>query len=187
MAKLLTIILLFASLCALSKTAPRGCLNACIAITTDTIPEIVVQISKSDRYNIYLKDCNQLITDTILQTGYIQFDTIRAKTIPANPTYFGKRIVKAVQLSVEIANIVVADTVWNEINAPEYRSSWNYYFLAHHPMPEVKLPDFDYSDKIIVKRLREYTWKKSRPLDFNDWEKYIYNKPVRTSQKENYF
>ncbi|MFA5327366.1 MAG: hypothetical protein WC384_06215 [Prolixibacteraceae bacterium] len=187
MTKSLIFILLFASLCAFSKTKPLVFRNECNTSTQDTIPEIVVQISKSERYKIYLKDCNEVIMDTILQTGYIKFDTIRVSSIPSNNMYSGKTIIKSLKISKDITNIIVADTVWNELGTPEYRSSWNYYVLANHPIPASSKKSPEYSHKIIVSRPKVYAWKKSKPLDFNEWTKYIYSKPTRTKTKEQYF
>jgi hypothetical protein len=156
-------------------------------ITNDTIPEVIVSGTKKERYKIYLNRCNEIVKDTILQTGYLNFDTMRVSSIPLNKIYFGKIIIKSVQISKEMANIVLQDTIWNLIEAPEYRSTWDYYVLAKHPMPIRKIVDFDYSNKIIVKRPKVYSFKRSKPLLFNDWDKYINNKSYRTSTPEQYF
>lgn len=156
-------------------------------ITSDTIPEVIVSSAKSERYKIYLKYCNELVIDTILQTGYLDFDTLRVPSIPVNKLYFGKPIIKSLQISKELANIIVMDTIWNLIEAPEYRSTWEYYVLAKHPMPITKIIEIDYSNKIIVSRPKEFTMKRSKPLSISDWDKYINNKSNRNSPTEQYF
>ena len=44
--------------------------------------------------------------------------------------YLGKPIIKSLIISKELANIIVMDTIWNLIEAPEYRSTWEYYVLC---------------------------------------------------------
>ena len=84
-------------------------------MTGDTIPEIVVSTNKTEGYKIYLNHCNELVIDTILQSGYLDFDTLRVVSIPANQLYFGKMIIKSLQISKDLANIIVQDTIWNAI------------------------------------------------------------------------
>ncbi|MFY9151393.1 MAG: hypothetical protein WAO52_05230 [Prolixibacteraceae bacterium] len=156
-------------------------------ITNDTIPEVVVSSKKTERYQLYLKSCNELVSDTILQTGYLNYDTLRVATIPANQLYFNKIVIKSLQISKDLANIIVMDTIWNEIEAPEYQSYYDYYIIAKYPMPPRKTDNFDYSNKIIVFRPRIYTLKRSKPLPYNDWDRFINNKPTRVSTSEQYF
>ncbi len=193
--KQLIIITLLTSLCAFGNKKPYPSINNDNTITNDTIPEIIVSSKKAKvfskkakLYKIYLNYCNEIVTDTILQTGYLNFDTLRVPSIPANKLYFGNPIIKSVQISKELANIIVMDTIWNLIEAPEYRSTWEYYVLAKHPMPPVKkIVEIDYSNKIIVSRPKEYFMKRSKPLPISDWDKYIYNKSSRNSPTEQYF
>ena len=192
--KLLIAIILLVGFCAFTDKKPQNPVSKGNAITNDTIPEVIVSSpkliskSKSDRYKIYLKYCNEIVKDTILQTGYLDFDTLRVSSIPGNKLYFGKSIIKSLQLSKELANIIVMDTIWNKIEAPEYRSTWEYYVLAKHPMPAKKnIIEIDYTNKIIVTRLREYMMKRSKPLPISDWDKYINNKSSRNSPTEQYF
>jgi hypothetical protein len=177
----------------LTNTEPQIYLNKDNTFTNDTIPEIIVSSKKTssskkaELYKIYLSYCNEIVKDTILQTGYLKFDTLSVSSIPADKIYLGKPIIKSVQISNDLANIVLADTIWNLLEAPEYRSSYDYYVLAKHPVPIRKIVYFDYSDKIIVKRPKVYTFKRSKPLLFNDWDKYINNKSYRTSTIEQFF
>ncbi len=192
MSKLLIIIILLVAFCAFTNKKPQNPVKG-NAITSDTIPEVIVSSpkrtsnSKSDRYKIYLKYCNEIVIDTILQTGYLNFDTLRVPSIPVNKLYFGKPIIKSLQLSKELANIIVMDTIWNIIEAPEYRSTWEYYVLAKHPMPVKEIVEIDYTNKIIVTRLRGYMMKRNKPLPISDWDKYINNKSNRNSPTEQYF
>ena len=84
--------------------------------------------------------------------------------------YFNKPVIKSVQISNGIANIIVADTIWNVIEAPEYRSAWEYYVLAKNQMPKSNIINPDYSNKIMVFRMKVYTWKKRKPLTFEGWD-----------------
>jgi len=156
-------------------------------IAQDSIPEIIVSSKKEGGYTVYLNYCNEIVIDTILQTGYLDFDTLRVSSIPENKLHFGKPIIKSLQISKELANIIVMDTIWNLLEAPEYRSTWEYYILAKHPMPVKEIVEIDYSNKIIVTRLREYMMKRNKPLPKSDWEKYIKNKSIRNSPTEQYF
>jgi hypothetical protein len=185
--KLLITIISLLSFYAFTNINPQISVNNDNMITNDTIPEIVVSSAKADRYNIYLNHCNEIVKDTILQTGYLDFDTLRVPSIPVNKIYFGKPVIKSLQISKELANIIVMDTIWNFIEAPEYRSTWEYYILAKHPMPTKKIVEVDYSNKIIVSRQKEYTMKRSKPLPISDWDKYINNKSGRNSPTEQYF
>lgn len=185
--KSLIIIMILISFYAFANKKPQIYINNDNLISHDTIPEIVVSSKKAEKYKFYLNYCNELVKDTILQTGYLDFDTLRISSIPVNKLYFGKLIVKSVQISKELANIIVMDTIWNLIEVPEYRSTWDYYVLAKHPMPISKIIEIDYSDKIIVSRPKEFTMKRSKPLVFSDWDKYINNKTDRTSPTEQYF
>ena len=187
MPKLLITIMLFISFCAFTNRNPHVYVNKNNTITNDTIPEIIVSSTKADRYKIYLNYCNEIVKDTILQTGYLDFDTLRVPSIPVNMLYFGKPIIRSLQISKEIANIIVMDTIWNLIEAPEYQSTWDYYVLAKHPMPIIKIDKIDFSNKIIVSRPREYTMKRNKPLLISDWDKYINNKSNRNSPTEQYF
>jgi len=54
-------------------------------------------------------------------------------------------------------------------------------------MPVKEIVEIDYSNKIIVTRLKEYMMKRSKPLPKSDWEKYINNKSNRNSPTEQYF
>lgn len=184
---LLISIIVLISFYAFTNTKPQIYLNNDITITNDTIPEIIVSSTKAKRYTIYLNYCNEIVKDTILQTGYLNFDTLRVTSIPVNRLYFGKPIIKSLEISKELANIIVMDTIWNLIEAPEYRSTWEYYVLAKHPMPIKKIVEIDYSNKIIVSRQKEYTMKRSKPLPISDWDKYINNKSGRNSTTEQYF
>jgi len=168
--------MLFISVCVTSKTKHQSLLNDDCKISKDTIEEDTVSLTKEERYKIYLNDCNTIVKDTIRESGYINFDTVRVSSIPEDMTYFNKPVIKSVQISVGIANIVVADTIWNEIEAPEYRSTWEYYVLAKNPLPKSNKINPDYSNKIIVFRMRVYTWKKRKPLIFKEWDNYISNK-----------
>jgi hypothetical protein len=185
--KLVITIIVLISFCAFTNKKPLIYVNNNKVITNDTIPEVIVSSAKAKRYKVYLNYCNEIVKDTILQTGYLNFDTLRIASIPVNKIYFGKPIIKSVQISKELANIIVMDTIWNVIEAPEYRSTWEYYVLAKHPMPITKIVEIDYSNKIIVTRLREYLMKRSKPLPISDWDKYIYNKSGRNSPTEQYF
>lgn len=187
MTKISIIIVLFVLICAFANIKPQIYRTENNTISSDTIPEVKVSSTKKERYLIYLNNCNEIVKDTILQTGYLNFDTMRVASIPVNNLYLGKTIIKSVQISKELANLIVMDTVWNELAAPEYRSSYDYYVLAKHAIPTYKKVDFDYSDKIIVFRLREYSLKKNKPLVFSDWDRYINNKSTRTSTTEQYF
>ena len=193
MTKSLIIIVLYFAFYTLTDTAPQIYLNKKKTLLADTIPEIVVTSKKTesnkktDLYNIYLNYCNEIVKDTILQTGYLKFDTLIVSSIPTNKFYFGKPIVKSFQISKEIANIVLADTIWNLLEPPEYRSTSDYYVLAKHPVPIRNIVFFDYSDKIIVTRPKVYSFKRSKPLIFDDWDKYIINKSNRTSTNEQFF
>jgi len=185
--KLLIIIILFISFCAFTSKKPLPDVNKDNMITQDTIPEIIVSSKKEGGYTVYLKYCNEIVIDTILQTGYLDFDTLRVSSIPENNLHLGKPIIKSLQISKELANIIVMDTIWNLTEAPEYRSTWEYYILAKHPMPVKEIVEIDYSNKIIVTRLRKYMMKRSKPLPKSDWEKYIQNKSSRNSRTEQYF
>jgi hypothetical protein len=185
--KSLIIIMLFISVCAFTNKKPLTDGTRDITITQDTIPEIIVSSKKEGGYTVYLKYCNEIVIDTILQTGYLDFDTLRVSSIPENKLHLGKPIIKSLQISKELANIIVMDTIWNLIEAPEYRSTWEYYILAKHPMPAKEIVKVDYSNKIIVTRLKEYLMKRSKPLPKNEWEKYIKNKSGRNSPTEQYF
>lgn len=188
MPKLLITTILLISFYAFTNRKPQIYVNNDNMITNDTIPEIIVSSSKAKRYKIYLNYCNEIVKDTILQTGYLNFDTLRVNSIPMNKLYFGKPVIKSLQISKELANIIVMDTIWNLIEAPEYRSTWEYYVLAKHPMPPVKkIVEIDYSNKIVVSRLKEYLMKRSKPLPISDWDKYINNKSSRNSTTEQYF
>lgn len=187
MTKLLILIVLFLSFCSFTITKPLINLNERHTITQDTIPEVLISLTKKERYKLYLNDCNTVVQDTILQSGYLKFDTIRLQSIPENEIYLGKVIVKSIQVSNDFANIITRDTVWNEIGIPEYRSTYNYYVLAKHPLPIKKITEIDFWNKIMVSRLMAITWKKSKPLLYNDWEKYINNKSNRSSTTEQYF
>ena len=191
--KSLIITLLFISLCALTNKKSNIYVNKDNLIANDTTPEpiisskkAIVSNKKSKLYKIYRDYCNEIVVDTIQQTGYLVFDTLRVSSIPVNKLYFGKPIINSVQISKEIANIIVIDTVWNLMEAPEYRSTWEYYVLAKNPIPKTKKIDIDYSNKIIVSRPKEYTMKRSKPLVFSDWKKYIYKKTSGTSPTEEY-
>lgn len=180
--------MLFISFFANAKSKYELNLNDDYRFTKDTIEEVTVSLTKEERYQLYLKDCNTIVTDTIQESGYLNFDTIRVSAIPENMTYLNKPVIKSVQLSKGIANIIVADTIWNVIDAPEYRSTWEYYVLAKNPMPISNKIQIDLSDKIVVFRMRVYTWKKRKPLILKDWDKYINNKkPSRNSLNEQYF
>lgn len=184
---LITIILLI-SCYAFTNRKPEIYVNKEKSITNDTIPEIVVSSAKAKRYKAYLDHCNEIVKDTILQTGFLNFDTLRVNSIPVNRLYFGKPIIKSLQISKELANIIVMDTIWNLIEAPEYRSTWEYYVLAKHPMPPAKnTVEIDYTNKIIVSRPKVYLMKRSKPLPISDWDKYINNKSSRNSPTEQYF
>ena len=185
--KLLIIPVLYIAICAFSVNRTNLIASNSFRMTGDTIPEIVVSTNKTEGYKIYLNHCNELVIDTILQSGYLDFDTLRVVSIPANQLYFGKMIIKSLQISKDLANIIVQDTIWNAIEAPEYRSTYDYYVLAAYPMPEPKKIEIDYTNKIIVFRPRVYTLKRSKPLPYNDWDRFINNKPTRTSTTEQYF
>ena len=183
----LIIIMLFISFCAFTNKKPLIYANNYSLITQDTIPEIIVSSKKEGGYTVYLNYCNEIVIDTILQTGFLDFDTLRVSSVPENKLHFGKPIIKSLQISKQLANIIVMDTIWNLIEAPEYRSTWEYYILAKHPMPVKEIVEIDYSNKIIVTRLKEYMMKRSKPLPKSDWEKYINNKSNRNSPTEQYF
>jgi hypothetical protein len=183
---LITIILLI-SFYAFTNKNPEIYLNNDNSISNDTIPEIIVSSKKEGGYTVYLKYCNEIVIDTILQTGYLDFDTLRVSSIPENKLHMGRPIIKSLQISKELANIIVMDTIWNLIEAPEYRSTWEYYILAKHPMPAKEIVEVDYSNKIIVTRLKEYLMKRSKPLPKSEWEKYINNKSGRNAPTEQYF
>jgi len=187
MPRLLITIILLLSIYAFTNKKPLIYVNNDNVISSDTIPEIIVSGSKSDQYKNYLDYCNEIVIDTILQTGYLNFDTLRVPSIPENMLYLGKPIIKSLQISEEIANIIVMDTIWNLIEAPEYRSTWEYYILAKHPMHIKKIVEIDYTNKIIVYRLRAYMMKRSKPLPKSDWDKYIKNKSSRDSPSDQYF
>jgi hypothetical protein len=174
--KLLIITTLLISFYAFTNGKLQIDVNTDNSITNDTIPEVIGSSSKAERYKIYLDYCNEIVRDTILQTGYLKFDTLRVSSIPANNLYFGKPIIKSVQISKNAANIIVMDTIWNSVEAPEYRSTWDYYILAKHPVTTEKIVEIDYSNKIIVSRPKEYLMKRSKPLSISDWDKYINNK-----------
>ena len=174
-AKLFIIVLLFVSVCATAKTKHQSFRNDDYRISKDTIEEDTVSQTKEERYKIYLNDCNTIVEDTIRESGYINFDTIIVSSIPEDMIYFNKPVIKSVQLSNGIVNIIVADTIWNVIEAPEYRSTWEYYRLAKNPIPISKKINLDYSKKIIVFKMRVYTWKKRKPLILKEWDKYINN------------
>lgn len=192
--KLLIITLILISLSAFTNKKPKIYVNKDNLITNDSTPETIISSKKaivsnkkSKLYKMYLDYCNEIVVDTIQQTGYLVFDTLRVSSIPVNKLYFGKPIIKSVQISKEIANIIVMDTVWNLIEAPEYRSTWKYYVLAKNPIPKTKRIDIDYSNKIIVSRPKEYPMKRSKPLVFRDWKKYIYKKTGRISPAGQYY
>ena len=193
MTKSLIIVVLYCAIYTSADTEPQIYLNKDNTLRIDTIPEIVVTSKKSvpskkaELYEIYLNYCNEIVKDTILQTGYLKFDTLIVPSIPVNKFYFGKPIIKSFQISKEIANIVLADTIWNLLEPPEYRSTSDYYVLAKHPVPIRNIVFFDYSDKIIVTRPKVYSFKRSKPLIFDDWDKYINNKSNRTSTTEQFF
>ncbi len=185
--KLLIIVILYTTICGFTPSKPDTISTKYQQITSDTIPEIVVSSKMVDRYKIYLNHCNELVFDTVLQSGYLNFDTLRVTSIPENQLYFGKIVIKSLQLSKELANIIVMDTIWNLIEAPEYRSTYDYYVIAKHPMPPLKAPDLDYFNRIFVFRPKVYALKRSKPLPYNDWDKYINNKSTRTSTTDQYF
>jgi len=172
MTKLIIIIILFTSVCATAKTKYQSYLNG-VRVSSDTIEKVTGSLTKEESYEIYLKDCNTIVKDTIRESGYINFDTIRVTSIPEDMIYFNKPVIKSVQLSKGVANIIVADTIWNVIEAPEYRSTWEYYVFAKKPMSLSNKINPDYSNKIIVFRMRVYTWKKRKPLLFKEWDKNI--------------
>jgi hypothetical protein len=188
MIKLFVILFSFISFYGYSKTKPEAFLINYKTISNDTIDEITVSSSKLERYKIYLEDCNEIVKDTITQTGFLEFDTIRVVSVPESKLFSGKSIIKSVEISQGIANIIVVDTIWNDLEAPEYRSTWEYYVLAKHPIPISNEPIFDYSDKILVFRQKVYVWKKRKPLIFDEWDKFINNKKSsRKFQSEQYF
>jgi hypothetical protein len=165
MTKLLIIFILFISVCANAKTKHQSFLTGIHNVSNDSN-----EIEES--YKIYLNDCNTIIKDTIRESGYINFDTIRVTSIPEDHIYFNKPVVKSVQISNGVANIIVADTIWNVIKAPEYRSSWDYYVLAKNPIPISNRINPDYYNKKIVFRMKVYSWKKSKPLIYKEWDQY---------------
>ena len=173
MTKLFIIVILFVSVCATAKTKHQSFLNGVYRVSNDSIKEAIVSLTKEESYKIYLNDCNTIVKDTIRESGYINFDTIRVTSIPEDMIYFNKPVIKSVQISNGIADIIVADTIWNVIEAPEYRSTWEYYFLAKNPIPISKKINTDYSNKIIVFRMRVYTWKNRKPLILKEWDEYI--------------
>ena len=109
-------------------------MNGIYRISNDSIEEVTASPTIEESYQIYLNDCNTIVKDTIRESGYINFDTIRVTSIPEDMIYFNKPVIKSIQISEGIANIIVADTIWNIIEAPEYRSTWEYYELAKNPM-----------------------------------------------------
>jgi hypothetical protein len=173
MKKLFIILILFISVWANAKTKYPSFLNGASRVSIDTIKEVTASLTKKESYEIYLNDCNTIVKDTIRESGYINFDTIRVSSIPEDMMYFNKPVIKSVQLSNGIANIIVADTTWNVIRAPEYRSTWEYYILAKNQMPKSNKINPDYSNKIMVFRMKVYTWKKRKPLTFEDWDANI--------------
>lgn len=181
MAKLSIIVMLFISVCATAKTKHQSLLNG-VTVSIDTIEESTLPLTKEESYELYLNDCNTIVKDTIRQSGYISFDTIRVSSIPEDRIYLNKPVIKSVQLSGENAIIIVADTIWNEMEAPEYRSTWEYYVLAKNPMPESNTINSDYSNKNIVFRMTVYSWKKRKPLSSVEWDKYINNKNYSGSE-----
>jgi len=188
MSKLYIFLFLFVSFYGYSKTKPENYLDKFQMISGDTIDEITVSSTKQERYKLYLEDCNEIVQDTITQTGYLEFDTVRVVSIPESKLFSGKTIIKSIEISQGIANIVVVDTVWNDLEAPEYRSTWEYYVLAKHPIPISDQPIFDYTDKILVFRQKVYIWKKRKPLIYSEWDKFINNKKsTRKFQSEQYF
>lgn len=184
--KLLLIMVLFSILCAFTNSRPDFYINKYPRSTNDTIQEIVVS-GKTERYKIYLNYCNELVIDTILQSGYLNFDTMRVASIPVSSFYLGKTIIKSLQITKDLANIIVMDTIWNLLEAPEYRSTYDYYILAKNPLPPKKTDNFDYSNKVIVFKPKVFTLKRSKPLPYNDWDKYINNKQNRRTTIEQYF
>jgi len=188
MTKLFIIVILFVSVCATAKTKHQSFLNGVYRVSNDSIKEAIVSLTKEESYKIYLNDCNTIVKDTIRESGYINFDTIRVTSIPEDMIYFNKPVIKSVQISNGIADIIVADTIWNVIEVPEYRSTYDYYVLAKHPIPISNQIIPDYSDKIIVFRMKVFTWKKRKPLILKEWDKYINNKKSsRNSINEQYF
>jgi hypothetical protein len=157
--------ILFVSVCANAKTKHQSFQPGIYRISSDSI-------GIEESYQVYLNDCNTIVKDTIWESGYINFDTIRVTSIPGDLLYFNKPVVKSVQISNGVANIIVADTIWSVIKPPEYRSSWDYYVLAKNPMPVSNKINQDYHNKKIVFRMKVYTWKKRNPLSFNEWEQY---------------
>ena len=178
MTKLFIIAIIFITVCATAKTRYQSFGNDDYRIFIDTIEKDNASLSKDELYKIYLNDCNTIVMDTIRESGYINFDTIRVPAIPEDGMYFKKPIIKSVELSKGIANIIVADTIWNVIEAPEYRSNFEYSVLAKHPMPPSNKINPDYTNKIIVFRMRVYSWKKRKPLNFKEWDEYINNKKL---------
>mgnify|MGYP001810229635 FL=1 len=165
--------MLFVSVRATTETTHQLFLNGSYKVSIDTIEEVPVSLTKKESYEIYLNDCNTIVKDTIRESGYINFDTIRVSSIPKDMMYFNKPVIKSVQISNGIANIIVTDTTWNVIEAPEYRSAWEYYVLAKNQMPKSNEINPDYSNKIMVFRMKVYTWKKRKPLTFEDWDANI--------------
>lgn len=173
MRKLFVILMLFISGYATAKTMHQSFLDGVFRDAIDTIEEVKVTLTKEESYEIYLNDCNTIVKDTIRESGYINFDTIRVTSIPEDMIYFNKPVIKSVQLSNGIANIITTDTIWNVIEAPEYRSTWEYYVFTKNQMPKSNKIDPDYSNKIIVFRTKVYTWKKRKPLTFKEWDTNI--------------
>ncbi len=183
MTKLFIIAMLFVSVCANANTKHQSFQNDDYMISTDTTEEITTSLTKEESYKIYLNDCNTIIKDTIRESGYINYDTIRVSSIPEDMIYFDKPVIKSVQLSKGVANIIVADTIWNVIEAPEYRSGSENKVLANNAMPISNKIIPDYSNKIIIFRMRVYSWKKRKPLTLKEWDKNI---STTSNYPENY-
>ena len=82
-------IILIISFCAFTNRKPQICLKGNTVLTNDTIPEIVISSEKAKRYKTYLNHCNEIVKDTILQTGYLNFDHIENTNNPKEYALFG--------------------------------------------------------------------------------------------------
>lgn len=84
------VVMLFVSVCATSKTKHQLFLIDDYRISKDTIEEVTASLTKEERYKIYVNDCNTIVKDTIRESRYINFDTIRVTSIPEDMIYFNK-------------------------------------------------------------------------------------------------
>ena len=143
------------------------------------IPCLVFAKSKKAEYKNYLAKCEQIIIDTVQQSGYVRFDTILVKVYPYENIFMldnAKRyITRRVPIKGKGYLIMLKDTIWSDLPALEYRSSSYYYQYPGHEVPKKPYVYKDLSKEIIVFRKAIIKSKRERPLSYKEWLNTIYD------------